>query len=155
MYSVSGLRRELRSFEQMLTTSKVILNKLGLRTVAEDLIKECLFSILGKSPNKTHFKLSEYANWLKLTQLRQLIQHKISKFFYLQHVKGRNQLETRGVSKMTNDWNMLGNVVINVLLSFNFATILYKIYFRFRFPTADWIGNSLPNRQCAANISIV
>jgi hypothetical protein len=62
MYSVSGLRRELRSFEQMLTTSKVILNKLGLRTVAEDLIKECLFSILGKSPNKTHFKLSEYAN---------------------------------------------------------------------------------------------
>jgi hypothetical protein len=39
----------------------------------------------------------------------------------------------RGVAKMANVRNMLGTIMINVLLSFNFAAILYKIYFLFRF----------------------
>ncbi len=38
--------------------------------------------------------------------------------------KGRDQCEMRRFTKMANDRNMLGMVVINVLISFIFAAIL-------------------------------
>ncbi len=53
---------------------------------------------------------------------------------------------------MAIDRNILGTVVIDVLLSFNFAAMLYLNLFPFPLATADGIGNGLLNRQCDANI---
>ncbi len=53
----------------------------------------------------------------------------------------------RGVAKAAKD------VVINVLLSLNFAPSCIKSI-SFPLATADWTGNGLLNRQYAANISI-
>jgi len=73
----------------------------------------------------------------------------VSKYF-----KGRDQLESRWVWKVANDWNSSPIMVIDVLSFFHFVSILQIIFFLFFFTTADWIGCGLLNRQCAAHCKL-
>ncbi len=50
---------------------------------------------------------------------------KCAKNIAINLLKGRDQWEMRGVAKMANDQSIFGTVVIDVLLSFNLAAILY------------------------------
>ncbi len=64
-------------------------------------------------------------------------------------LKGSRQWESRGVGNVPNCPNLARTAAIDVLLSINFAVVLYLIYFRFRPSKAKWIGNFLPNRRNA------
>ena len=56
---------------------------------------------------------------------------------------------------MANDQNILGTVVIDVLLSFNLASILYFNLFSFPLTPAQLLSDGLPIKGCAANMTIV
>ncbi len=97
-------------------------------------------------------KLRSLCSNAEITRLESLLKGAI-------HCEKSLKVGMKEVAKMTNDSNRLQTVVIDVILSLNFAAILHKIYFLFRLlqlneqSMACRIGNVLLTFQLSSSAS--